>query len=291
MNCTGKDAAIKQEESLSCKGRLWAFCLAQPGAMKGMRLYLYITQAASTKDGEELFRSMHNVVPRENGCKTAISKVKVEVRRSELWEWADPADVCPWQQKERKGDAGVPSSVRLQHCKDLRRRISAARMKQDFLCNWLKKIRVCAMFCTKPVQQILTLTWQHSWRCSSPRQTHWYMQKEQRDDAPTSAGWKCPYRSPNTAERNNSKISTTSPRRNLGKKGVNKPNSLPNSNINLKNMQCCRGWSDALHSQERSNNTFIDIRQWINKVQRKMTNVWVGWFAANHHTTCYLLLW
>lgn len=58
---------------------------------------------------------------------------------------------CPWQQELRKGDAGVPSSVRLQHCKDLRRRISAARIKQDFLCNWFKKkiknkkISVCAL--------------------------------------------------------------------------------------------------------------------------------------------------
>lgn len=107
--------------------------------MKGIQLYLYVTQAPNTKYGEELFRSMHNVVSRENGCKTAFNKVKLEVRRSELWERADPADVRPWQQKERKGDAGVPSSAHLQHFKDLRRRISAARIKQDFFWNWLKK--------------------------------------------------------------------------------------------------------------------------------------------------------
>lgn len=34
-----------------------------------------------------------NVVSRENGSKTAVSRVKLEVRKSELWEWADPAEV------------------------------------------------------------------------------------------------------------------------------------------------------------------------------------------------------
>lgn len=43
-------------------------------------------------------------------------------------------------------------------------------------------------------------------------------------------------------QRNNSKSSITSPRRNLGKKRVNKQNSLLNYNINLKNMQCL-SWS------------------------------------------------
>lgn len=37
------------------------------------------------KDAEELFRDMHNVVSKENGCKTSINKVKLEVGRSELW--------------------------------------------------------------------------------------------------------------------------------------------------------------------------------------------------------------
>ena len=57
---------------------------------------------------------------------------------------------------------------------DPRRRTSSARIE-----NWLKKkLRVCVVFCTKPV----------------------------------------PYHRPNSAERNNSEITTTSPRRNLGKK-------------------------------------------------------------------------
>lgn len=79
---------------------------------------------------------------------------------------------------ERPGGAAVPSSVYFQHCKALPRRISAARLKEQLV---EKHPSVCAMFCTKPVQQVLTLTCQHSWTCSSPIQKLCYMQKEQRE--------------------------------------------------------------------------------------------------------------
>lgn len=82
MNSTGKDAEIKEEESLSSTGRLRAFTWCSEG---NMNLYVH-NKAPYIKDGEELFRSMHNAVSRQNGCKTAISKVKLEVKRSELSE-------------------------------------------------------------------------------------------------------------------------------------------------------------------------------------------------------------
>lgn len=62
---------------------------------EGIRLYLYVTRAPNSKYGEVLFRSMHNIVSRENGGKTAINKVKLDVRRSEPWERADTAHVRP----------------------------------------------------------------------------------------------------------------------------------------------------------------------------------------------------
>lgn len=43
-------------------------------------------KAPNIKDEEELFRSMHNAVSRQNWCKMAISEVKLEVKRSELRE-------------------------------------------------------------------------------------------------------------------------------------------------------------------------------------------------------------
>lgn len=89
----------------------WAFCLVQPGAMKGIRLYLYARQAPNARDGKELFRSMTNV-SRENGSKTAVTRVKLEVRRSELWEWADPAEVSVAAgRKERRWWSAIVWSV------------------------------------------------------------------------------------------------------------------------------------------------------------------------------------
>lgn len=83
-----------------------------------------------------------------------------------------------------------------------------------------KKIRVCAMLCTKPMQQVLTLPWQHSWTCRSPKHTRWWHAKGaegQCTQPPPPAG--IVHITVQTQQRNNSKISTTSSRRNLGKKG------------------------------------------------------------------------
>lgn len=73
MNSTGKDVAIKEEESLSSTegGSAHFPCICWHN--KGNK-NLYIIQGPNSKDGEEVFRSMHNNVLREKDAKKKKKK-------------------------------------------------------------------------------------------------------------------------------------------------------------------------------------------------------------------------
>lgn len=212
MSCTEKDAEIKGKESASSKGELWAFCLVQPGATKGIWLCLYITQAP--KMPRSYLGTCTMLFQRRTGAKRPLIK----------WNWKlggkrsgdeDP-QMCVRGSREKKRwcSAIVCPFTALQGFQD-------TRIKQAFVYNWLKKNKNPCVRCFVPNQcnkswlspdstaGCAALPGRHTDACKRSRGTR---------HSASSGGWNSPYHSSNTAERNRSKISTTSPRRNLGKK-------------------------------------------------------------------------